>query len=1380
MHKADNKSRIEKERGVFIGCVFFNKFKKNYFSFKPNVMKHLYAFCFCLFTLPIFSQPGQFFFGQEGHDLIQQAVPAPDGNSYLLGSKGGAANQVWLQKVQPDATVVWERTYPVSTPGANEYGHSLQVLPDGNLLICGQQKADDIFDRGAALAIKADTDGNLIWKRTYANTTAVFDAAPSGAHFLLVGWNDNTGASNSGMLLLVNGEGILQWRLPVDVYSQSTVKRIFPSGDGNFLLLGRANVIGAGFSGIFLQKTSPDGAEIWRKTYDTGFGEGNGSDNDFYTQPLGAVRMPDGTIWVVNPTGYNPDILLMQFSSEGELLERKTYGGAAYNEYPYALNPLADGGWLIAGASSGGSGGAKGFAMRTNASGLETWRKYYGPDTAVNRLFSCLALPGGGFIMAGMSNAPSGGAALSDGWLVKAEANGNALPWKVEGRVAIDIDNDCTADPDEPPAAGWFVSVQQAQRQLLATDAEGRFTFYTGDALTEFTLLPPDPTAWNLCANSLSVNSNSANPVANLTFLAQPADGGCPRTEVSLTQPNLVRCDTANFAVMVANRGTGASGDLLLSLELDPALSILAASELYAQAGNVLEFRLPPMPGLASRNIGLKARLSCSVQVGATHPIVARIGPADCMRAWSGPEFRVNGQCAGDAVRFELRNVGGGGTGAATRYRVLADYLLVADAVPVSLPEGGPPEVLEFPNDGRTWRLELEQAPGFPVPGQPSAVVEGCGRGENGLFSIGYRNTWRFDEEAPEVAATLPPNTTGAPNKVAEEWLGLGVYNLIDELAPLEFTARLRNPLSETAQEAEFFFSFSSTFDLQTFHPLAAGGPVELEVGEDGGLRARIAGLMVGPGEDVALRFRIHPLPDLPPDAGEESNFLINARAYLNGKGPYSLAPGFLNYSALFPEATDPYHDYPPEILEFGGRSFDFGTYAIQSEGGSVFLSGESSSYSGRTNTDGLLIKANPTGQAYWLSAIDLGDGGLNTIKAVVPLPDGGCLAAGNYAPPETVNYYLSDYSAYIARIDGAGYLKWHKKLRPAGAQYGSRSDGIIQTANGQYIVYGYAANAPSGQDHFYLAVDADGNMLWQTYEYIDGSAFQPSRALPTADGGVVFAGTNESTVVNHNVYLQKIDAAGNIEWSNGFDGSEEVVFSDIAPAADGGYMVLGHSLWNLNNEVVATPTLIKVSPEGEVEWEENPVIGPFQLARAYAILPDPAGGFLIGGEVLVDTTSRLMDMLLLKVDENADTLWWQHYGSRNTEWVDDLLFSAPGQLLLWGFNQSRPPSWSLNAVLVRTDAAGNLAVGLPKEPSPPVFQALAFPNPARERVNVLFSPAPAGPVAWRLYNLSGQVVREGKTREETFEIDLEGLGRGLYMLCFPGSFYGPLRVVVG
>ena len=1347
-------------------------------------MKHLTASALFIFLiLRLVSQPAQYFYGAGEYDLFQKIVPAPDGNYFILGSKNDDDNKVWLCKITADGDLIWQKTYTSSTSGLKEFGYGLTILSDGDLIITGEQFNGLSLGEGIALVIKTDAEGNQIWKHLYTNAAAIYDAVSSGDGFLLTGWIDYPGPAKSGVVMYVNENGNLQWEKIFNVSSQTYGKRIFSTSDGNYVIAGRMSSSGLD-GGIFLLKIEPNGDSIWQVIHNTGFREEGyyPTGDDFFSGALGACQMPDGKIWITNPYSAYEDISLMEFSDEGVFLQEENYGNSSILEYPYSLNPTSDGGWLICGrASPDNNETSNGFALRIKENGAELWRKYYGDVTANERIFSGIELPDGQFLLAGMSDFPSGSNGDDDGWLVHVEANGNALPWKVEGRVVLDINNNCIADADELPASNWFVNAENASVQHIATNANGEFIFYTNDATTVFTLLDPDQGTWQVCNNEQSVTSNSSNPVANLTFFVQPDDDGCSDTEVSLTQPDLMRCDTSRFFVTIANHGSGVADDLILTVSLDPALSFISASLPYAVNNSNLTFELPQLSAFQSQTVEIWVRLACDVQLGATHPIIARISPSSCTEVWDGPFYTVEGSCDGEYVHFYLQNTGIGDN-STTSYRVLADYILVADDVEISLPAGHPAEVLGFPADGRTWRVELNQAEGYPGASYPSAVVEGCGLSNNQLYSIDYSNARRFDDEVPEVSAVLPSNTTGNPDKVAEAVHGLGLYNLIDDLRPLEFTVRIQNPLEEMGDSVDFRLTFSPTLDVTTFRVVASNKPVEISINEESVISAKMYNLQLDTGTNAAsstmIRFRISPFPETNPDAQAESLFFVESKAFVNKEGPFELISGFLNYSTTFTAPEDEYNTYPPEISVYGSRNYTFGITMAQSADGAVFLGGETMSYSDRSSFDGLLIKTDENGHTIWLNAFDLGDGGFSSIKGIFPTESGGCVITGNSYPAGIVNNYLSVYTPFIAGVDQSGHLLWRKYFRPAGDQYGAWVNGGVGTSDGGFVIYGYTEDAGgSGKDHFYRKINANGDLIWENFEEITGSAFRPYKAILMPDGGLIFAGDNNSTDIDFDIYFEKTDTDGNVLWNKGHNGISG--FSDMTLATDGGFILCGSDLWEITeNEYVGTPEFIKFNNYGYIEWVKKPVIGTFKAAFAYCISQAPGEGYLVGGEILTDTLDHFSDIMLLKIDDNADTIWSKSYGAKNTEWAESILVTNSNQILLWGFNQSRPPLWDLRALLVHTNDELILGTDVTGQLPEIHNQTYVFPNPAKGTSHVLLSPIPANPVEWQLFDLMGRVVKNGNSENGIFEIEMSQLPSGYYFIGFPGSEYPSMRII--
>lgn len=1340
-------------------------------------MKNIFALVFLFSSASIHAQIGQHFFGGSGYDIFHQIVPAPDGNFYVVGSKFTTTNVVWLMKVNANGTSIWEKTYTLSYPGTKEYGNGLTILANGNLLITGVEQSNDIYNDLVALAILTDSDGNQIWKHGYENTSAFLDGVASGNNFLLVGWNDDTGSHDSGLLMMVNANGDVLSNIPIKVSNQNFIKRIFPTEDGNFLLLGRANEIGEGFQGIFLIKIDNNNKIIWTVQHGTDNREDNYFflSSDFYNQPMGAVQMPDGSIWLTTPLSNNPDIALLHFSKDGDFLEEKNYGSSNIDEYPYSLSLLPDGGFLITGRTESNINSVKdkgGFALRTNANGLEVWRKYYGSATIKDRLFSGIATIDGSFLLAGSSYGGPGGNA--DAWLLVAEENGNILPWIVQGKVVYDTNGNCLVDPNEPTVMGWFINVNDGQKNTpIITDADGNFYTNTDNATNTFKLLPPGPgNEWTVCQNNQTITSNASNPQAIINFAVKAIDPNCPLTEVSLTQPDLVRCKNSKFIVTIKNRGQGSSEALTLSLNLNPLLQFVSASEPWLQNGQEIKIDLPPMAGFSVKNLQVEVQLNCNAQLGDTHPILASISPTACTPAWSGPEFSVSGYCNGNEVVFDMQNIGGGGSGASTTYRVLADDLIAADEVSINLPEGGTANSISFPADGRTWRVELKQAPNFPTASNPVSYVQDCGKGSNGLYSITHQDAFRLNDAVPERSYISPPNTVGVPNKISAAVHGFGFFNLIGDKKPVEFTARALNPLKTPATEVTFDLSFNTNLALASFEVLASNGIIESIIKDGGGIRATMKNVLIDTGGTAMLRFRIAP------DTTQGTYFSIKGKAYFNGFGPVDLANGWLNYSNAFPLKEDPYYDYPPEMLKFGGRYYNFGSVMAKAENDAIFLGGSTTSFNEQTHYNAYLVKIDLKGKAFWQEAIEL-DGGESFTRGIVPLPDGGCLVSGESKLPNASTNYLSDYYPFIARIDQVGKIVWWKRYRPAGDAYGAGVTGMLSTPDGAALIYGYTSTQGNfGNDGFYWKIDENGKTVWLTYSGIGGSDFVPTRGKLLKDGSFIFAGSFQSSSSQADIYLQKISATGQKLWSGGHNTFNGGYFEGLVLTGDGGFLTTGYSQWQIpSGDYATTPFFVKFDENGNYQWEKDPIIGPFNYADPHNITKDPSGGFYVTGEIFVDTTDHFSDIMLLKISEDAEVEWFKSYGSKNTEWAEDIIAPNDKQVALWGYNQQRPPLYPLQALLTLTDSNGTLSIN--EKQISLSNKTLVMPNPTKYLANVILSPPPKVNLDWLVTDISGHIVARGQTRNGLFELDMGGISAGMYFLIFPSGKYPPQQIVV-
>jgi hypothetical protein len=186
------------------------------------------------------------------------------------------------------------------------------------------------------------------------------------------------------------------------------------SSDGGYILFGTTFSFGAGDADFLLIKTDPSGNIQWSKTYGGTIEE----------RGFSFHQTPDGGYVLVGSTysfGIGGDILLIKTDANGNIQWSKIYGGSDY-DWPYSLDRIADGGYILAGPTHSFSTSADIFLIKMDENGNVVWSKTYG-GAGFDWAFSVKTTSDGGYAVAGWTT--SYGAGSTDVFLVKTDGNGN-------------------------------------------------------------------------------------------------------------------------------------------------------------------------------------------------------------------------------------------------------------------------------------------------------------------------------------------------------------------------------------------------------------------------------------------------------------------------------------------------------------------------------------------------------------------------------------------------------------------------------------------------------------------------------------------------------------------------------------------------------------------------------------------------------------------------------------------------------------------------------------------------------------------------------------------------------------------------------------------
>ncbi|MCG3165189.1 MAG: hypothetical protein POELPBGB_00951 [Bacteroidia bacterium] len=313
----------------------------------------------------------------------------------------------------------------------------------------------------------------------------------------------------------------------------------------------------------------------------------------------------------------------------------------------------------------------------------------------------------------------------------------------------------------------------------------------------------------------------------------------------------------------------------------------------------------------------------------------------------------------------------------------------------------------------------------------------------------------------------------------------------------------------------------------------------------------------------------------------------------------------------------------PEWFKTYGSGAEDGGKWIEQTPDGGYIISGLS--HFGAGAYDNWLMKLDASGNIVWNKLY--GGGGNDYGLYVNTTSDGGYIMSGFF---ENLAYGATDIS--LIKTDAAGNTQWVKVYGGAGSDWG---DYVEQTPDGGYIITGYTDSyGAGGPDVYVLKVDAAGNLQWSKTYGTAGDDSQPwgNLAYITSDGGYIISShTNGSGAGNFDYWVLKLDVAGNVEWSKTYGGAGEESSRHIEPTPDGGYIVGGYaSSWGAGS---MDAYVVKIDALGNEQWSK--VYGGAGIDRMVGIKNTQDGGYSMS---LLSTSfgANYFDPIFMKTDSTG------------------------------------------------------------------------------------------------------------------------------------------------
>lgn len=338
-------------------------------------------------------------------------------------------------------------------------------------------------------------------------------------------------------------------------------------------------------------------------------------------------------------------------------------------------------------------------------------------------------------------------------------------------------------------------------------------------------------------------------------------------------------------------------------------------------------------------------------------------------------------------------------------------------------------------------------------------------------------------------------------------------------------------------------------------------------------------------------------------------------------------------------------------------------------------------------------------------------------------LPDGNFLLlgasqssngdiAGNHGPAPT-------YDICLIKSDPAGNVLWKKSY---GGIWEEDAAKILPTADGGFIfvgssasndgdVSGHHGNASIG-DVWVVKLDASGNIMWQK-SYGGSLEDQGSDILEIAGGYIISAVTSSTdgdvsgNHGNDDLWVIKIDIAGNLLWQKCYGGSKNEGSGTINATIDGAFL-LTSTTNSKDGDVSGTPIgfndawILKISTSGAIIWDK--CVGGNKSDVISKVITNNDGSYFLAAYTSSDDLpgayrNELVyegDGWVVLLDKNGKLLWQKAFGGTKNDAITDAIKTADGGYLLVG------ETYSANGIvcqkhlvndmwLVKMDNAGNI-----------------------------------------------------------------------------------------
>ncbi len=240
-----------------------------------------------------------------------------------------------------------------------------------------------------------------------------------------------------------------------------------------------------------------------------------------------------------------------------------------------------------------------------------------------------------------------------------------------------------------------------------------------------------------------------------------------------------------------------------------------------------------------------------------------------------------------------------------------------------------------------------------------------------------------------------------------------------------------------------------------------------------------------------------------------------------------------------------------------------------------------------------------------------------------------------------------------------------------------------VQTDAGDYVVFGSTFSFGAGDfDMYLLKLNSAGDTIW-TAKYGGEFSEYGYDIQKTPDSGFILVGSTRSFGNGkRDVYLLKVDSLGELMWSRTFGGAEDDEGCSIRVTGDG-YIICGTT--SSRGAGYSDLYLIKTNSDGDTLWTRTFGGAGGESGSAVREVAD-------GGYIAVGSTGSFGEgyssVYLVRVGPSGDSLWAVALGGDKADFGSDIENAQDGGFIIVGSTASYGAGYS-DVFLIKTDIGG-------------------------------------------------------------------------------------------